>query len=106
MSGWWTSSTAAKSRALNASSPLFISASRRAVRLVSVVAVMMAPFLVGDTSVDGRDDRDAVRGMRVRADGAGGSQFQARLAASRRPVLVVRTSQDGLSAPKPMPAAL
>jgi hypothetical protein len=32
-----------------------------------------------------------------------GSQFQARLAASCRPVLLVRASQDGLGAPKPMP---
>src|SRR5712675_273258 len=47
MSGWWTSSTAAKSRALNASSPFFISARRRAVRLVvSVVAGIVTPFLV------------------------------------------------------------
>src|ERR1700730_2173990 len=44
MSGWWTVSTAAKSRALNASSPFFINASRRAVRLVSVVVGIMAPF--------------------------------------------------------------
>jgi hypothetical protein len=44
MSGWWTSSTAAKSRALKASSPFFMSASRRAVRLVSSIVVgMMAP---------------------------------------------------------------
>src|SRR4029077_19899253 len=94
MSGWWTSSTAAKSRALNASSPLFISASRRAVRLVSVVMGMMTSFLVGDTSVDGRDDRDAVRCMRVRAVGAGGSQFQAGLAASPPPG-VGRADQPG-----------
>src|ERR1700722_12858288 len=44
MSGWWTVSTVGKSRALNASSPFFISASRRAVRLVSVVVGMMTPF--------------------------------------------------------------
>src|SRR6476646_8727750 len=77
MSGWWTWSTAAKSRALKASSPLFISASKCAVRLVSVVVGMMTSFLVGDTSVHGRDDRDAPRRMGVRADGACGRQFQA-----------------------------
>src|ERR1700692_3762078 len=44
MSGWWTVSTVAKSRALNASSPFFISVRRCAVRLVpSVGVVMMAP---------------------------------------------------------------
>src|SRR6266566_9828236 len=48
MLGWWTASTAAKSRALNASSPFFMSASRCAVRLVvSVVGGMMAPFFAG-----------------------------------------------------------
>ena len=31
------------------------------------------------------------------------ASFQARLAASRRPVLLVRASQDGLCAPKPVP---
>src|SRR5882762_1338857 len=43
MSGWWTVSTAAKSRALNASSPLFISASRCAVRAALSVMVAMRP---------------------------------------------------------------
>src|SRR5580704_8967352 len=44
MSGWWTVSTVAKSRALNASSPFFMTASRRAVRLVSVEVDIMTPF--------------------------------------------------------------
>src|SRR5271166_3295506 len=52
MSGWWTVSTAAKSRSLNASSPFFMSASRCAVRLVSVVAGMTR-FLSGVDSYFG-----------------------------------------------------
>jgi len=47
MAGWWTSSTTAKSRALNASSPFFMSASRRAVRLVSWVGMVMMTPLAG-----------------------------------------------------------
>src|SRR6266567_3038842 len=74
MSGWWTSSTAAKSRALNASSPFFISASRCAVRLVSVVADMMTPLLVGDTSIHGRDAGAADAGQR-RAQSRQGEWF-------------------------------
>src|SRR6185436_11065900 len=41
MSGWWTVSTAAKSRALNASSPFFMSASRCSVRVEVLVLVAM-----------------------------------------------------------------
>src|SRR6185312_9199544 len=78
MSGWWTVSTVAKSRALNASSPFFMSASRRAVRLVSVVVGMMTSFLVGDTSVHGRDDRDLLWCMGVLAAIACGDQRPAR----------------------------
>src|SRR6185312_13519255 len=78
MSGWWTVSTVAKSRALNASSPFFMSASRRAVRLVSVVVGMMTSFLVGDTSVHGRDDRDLLWCMGVLAAIACGDQGPAR----------------------------
>src|SRR2546428_9921539 len=44
MFGWWTVSTAAKSRALNASSPFFMSASRCAVRVaLSVMVAMRSP---------------------------------------------------------------
>src|ERR1700726_1059171 len=47
MSRWWTWSTVAKSRSLNASSPFFMSASRRVVRLwVSVVVAIVTPFRV------------------------------------------------------------
>src|SRR4030088_2378342 len=45
MSRWWTWSTVAKSRSLNASSPFFMSASRCVVRLsVSVVVAIMTPL--------------------------------------------------------------
>ena len=44
--------------------------------------------------------------MGVRADGARGRQFQAGLAASRRPVLHVRASQDGPCAPTLMPVSV
>src|SRR5215472_2171697 len=46
MPGWWTWSTAAKSRALNASSPFFMSASRCVVRLVSRAVVVMTALLL------------------------------------------------------------
>jgi hypothetical protein len=45
MSGWWTASTASKSRALNASSPFVMSSNRCAVRLVVWVALGMTALL-------------------------------------------------------------
>jgi len=44
--------------------------------------------------------------MGVRAEGARGRQFQAGLAASRRPVLHVRATRDGLRAPTLMPVSV